>query len=130
MRICPDPLEVVRPVGSDQQWCVTLPACYPTIFPYRPNKIESNEEQALDTGASNINDCTNIVDSPLCAGSQLIQRLRRKIDLDQTSAFTNTQQSHQRLWSTVKQHASTSGGRERVNQGNRLQSNNKLKFGV
>jgi hypothetical protein len=119
MQICPDPLEAVHSVGSDHQWCVTLPACYPTIFPYIPNNVECNEEKAPNTGALNIDgntyDCTSIIDSSLCVNSQLIQRLRHKLNLYQTSSSNHTKQSQQHLTNMVKQHVYNSDRQVRSN---------------
>jgi hypothetical protein len=122
MQICPDPLEAIHFIGPDQQWCVTLPACYPTIFPHIPNNVEYNGEKAPNTSALKINDnaydCTSILDSSLCANSQLIQRLRHKIDLYQTSSSNNIRQNHQHLTNIVKQHVSNSDRQDRINRSN------------
>ncbi len=111
MQICPDPLQVVRSVESDQQWCVTLPACYPTILPYRPSNVEYNDKKE----SKNIDKCTNITDSLSCTKSELIQRLRHKIDLYQSlssSSSNNTRQNHQHLLNTVKQYVSNDNRRD------------------
>jgi hypothetical protein len=128
MQICPDPLEAVRSIGPDQQWCVTLPACYPTIIPYRPTNIEYNDPKAADTRAFNFDvknyDCTNIIDSSLCANSQLIQRIRRRFDLYQTSPSNDAHQNRQCLKNIVKQRIPNGDVRERVSQSSQLQSSN------
>jgi hypothetical protein len=133
MHICPDPLEAVRSVGPKKQWCVTLPACYPTIIPYIPTNIEYNAQQASDTSdfSSDINNyaCTNILDSSLCASSKLIQRIRRKIDLYETPSSNTGRQILQHLTSKTKHYVpnfapneiTDDDVRKRVNQRSPLQ---------
>jgi len=128
MEMCPDPLEAVRSVGPDQQWCVTLPACYPTIIPYIPTNIEYHGQKISDTRAFSFDvnnyDCTNIIDSSLCVNSQLIQRIRHRIDLYQTSSANDAHDNLQHLTNIVKQHVPNGDVRERVNQSNRLELSN------
>jgi len=128
MQICPDPLEAVRSVGVDHQWCVTLPACYPTIIPYIPTNIEYNDQKAFNTRASSFDvnnyDCTNILDSSLCANSQLIQRIRRKIDLYQTPSSNDAHERLQRSKDIVKQRVVDGNVRERINQSHQSKSSN------
>ncbi len=116
MQICPDPLAVRRSVRSDHRRCVTLPACYPTIFPYIPNNVEYNEESVPN--ASTL-DGTNIFDSSFCANSQLIQRLRYKLGLYETSSASNhIRQDQQHLTDTVKSHVSDWDRQDLINQSN------------
>jgi hypothetical protein len=128
MQICPDPLEAVRSVGVDHQWCVTLPACYPTIIPYIPTNIEYNDQKAFNTRASSFDvnnyDCTNILDSSLCANSQLIQRIRRKIDLYQTPSSNDAHERFQRSTDIVKQRVAHGDVRERINHSHQPKSSN------
>ncbi len=126
MQVCSDPLKTIRSVGSDQPWCVTLPACYPTIMPYIATNVEYSGQDAANTGvfSSGVNnyDCTNLLESSLCANSQLIQRLRHKIDLYQTAPSNEARQKRQYSTSMIKQHVPNGHVRERVNQSSHLLS--------
>jgi hypothetical protein len=108
MQLCSDPLQTVRHVGSNEQWCVSLPACYPTIIPYVPTNVEYNGQKASNTAAFNSGfntyDSTDIIDSPLCANSEIIQRIRHKVNLYQTPSSKDAHQILQRLTNIVKQH--------------------------
>jgi hypothetical protein len=125
MEICPDPLEGVRYVGSDQPACASLPADYPTIAPHTLHNVEYKGRKAT---AFNFNvnnyDRTNIIDSSLCVNSKLIQRLQHKIDLYQTPSSNDTRQILQLLTNIVKQHVPSfvfndivaDDGREQISQ--------------
>ncbi|CAF2251637.1 unnamed protein product [Rotaria magnacalcarata] len=78
MYICSDPLDPVRCTGPNQQWCVQLPACYPTIRSCVPTVVERNDYHGR-----------NILDSPLYANSRLIQRLRQNIDQNPVPSSSN-----------------------------------------
>jgi hypothetical protein len=108
MEICPDPLEGVRYVGSDQPACASLPVDYPTIAPHTLYNVEYNGRKATDIPAFNLNvnnyDRTNTIDSSLCINSKLIQRLQHKIDLYQTPSSNDTRQILQLLTNIIKQH--------------------------
>jgi hypothetical protein len=106
MQICPDPL---RSIGPDHQWCVKLPASYPTLFPYiSTNNAENSDKKTSNTHAlsfdTNTYDCRNIFDSPLCINNQLIQRIQRKIDLYQISSLNDANYNLQRPAYIGKQH--------------------------
>ncbi|CAF2396717.1 unnamed protein product [Rotaria sp. Silwood2] len=108
MKICSDPLDTVRSTGSNQKWCIPLPACYTTIIPYVPTNVEYNGQQTSNITTVNFdinkyNDM-NIIDSSLCANNQLIQRIRHKIDLYQTPSSNDARQILQHLTDIVKKH--------------------------
>ncbi|CAF0986058.1 unnamed protein product [Rotaria sordida] len=109
MKICSNPLDTVRSTGSNQQWCIPLPTCYSTIIPYVPTNVEYNGQQTSNTTTAFCSDINNyngmnIIDSSLCAESQLIQRIRQKIDLYQTPSSNDAHQILQYLTDTVKKH--------------------------
>ena len=84
MAICSDPLQTVRCVGPREQWCVPLPAQYPTIFPYSPKNVECYGQELFQ--------------------SPLVQRIQRKIDLYQTPSSNDTRQMLQRLTTIIQKH--------------------------
>ena len=90
MRQCLDPLEAVRRVGPDQPWCVTLPACYPTILPY--------------TSAHADDPCVDARHSSSHAARPLAQRLRGRVERHQTPTSSDARQILHRLTRIVQQH--------------------------
>lgn len=109
MQMCPDPLGAVRSIGPDHQWCVKLPASYPTLFPYiTTDNVENSNKKTSNTHDLSVDtnnyDCRNILDSPLYINNQLIQRIQRKIDLYQTSSLNNVHYNLQRPANIGKQH--------------------------
>ena len=83
MRPCLDPLEAVRRVGPDQPWCVTLPACYPTILPYTSDHAD---------------------DPCIDARHSFVERLRGRVDRHQTPTSNDARQITHRLTRIVQQH--------------------------
>ncbi|CAF0932553.1 unnamed protein product [Rotaria sp. Silwood1] len=131
MRICSDPLDTVRSTGSNQQWCIPLPAYYTTIIPYVPANTEYDGQRLSNitefcSDISNYNRL-NIIDSSLCAKSKLIQRIRHKIDLYQTPSSNDAYQILQHLTDIVKKHVpdfvfkETTDSKSKISQ---LESNN------
>lgn len=120
MQICSDPLRRVRSVRHDEQWCVKVPAGYPTIFPYRPNNVERHGEEMLGVDSVNIDNNKvgrTVIKTPsICANNQLIQRLQQGIEQYQSSPGNNPHQSYLRSFGSVKQHASNGNRRERIDR--------------
>ncbi|CAF3551564.1 unnamed protein product [Rotaria socialis] len=78
MYICSNPLDPVRCTGPNQQWCVQLPACYPTILSCVPTVVKRDDYHG-----------STILDSPLYANSRLLQRLRQNIDQNPVPPSSN-----------------------------------------
>lgn len=110
MQICSNPLRVVRSVRPDDQWCVTLPAGYPSLFPYRPSNVE------YDGGEVFTNDSSKMKASSMSTNNQLIRRLQQNNDPYQTSSTNNIRQDHLRSFTSSKQRASNGNRSERVNR--------------
>lgn len=120
MQICSDPLRKVRTVRPDELWSVTIPAGYPTIYPYRPNNVERHGEENLCIDPTNIDDTkfdrTAMKVPSMCADNQLIQRLQQGIEQRQTSLGKNTHQNDVGSFGPVKGRASNGNGREQINR--------------
>ena len=121
MQICSDPLRTARSVRADNQWCVTVPAAYPTLFPCRSNNVKYDGAEAFASNPSDTDgiqfDQTKIKAPSICTNNQLIRRLQQNIDRYQTSPTKDTRQNHLPSFSSVdKQRASNGNGSERVNR--------------
>ena len=90
MRQCLDPLQAVRRVGPDQPWCVTLPACYPTIIPCTSVHVDDP--------------CVDARHSSPHAALPLIQRLRGRVERHQTPTSSDARHILHRLTRIVQQH--------------------------
>ena len=120
MQVCSDPLRRVRSVRPDEQWCVKVPAGYPTLFPYRPSNVEHHGEEMSGVDPVNIDNNkfgrTTIKTPSMCANNQLIQRLQQEIEQYQISSGNNLHQGYLRSFGSVKQDASNGNRRERINR--------------